>query len=85
MGIAMLIDDNSDDSYEYYPAVVPAVIGGGVLGIVLGILFKKQVRYEYPKPEDLEPVLKQHLTNDQIKSLAESHNRKTFKEVLGTN
>lgn len=57
------------------------LMGGGALGLVLTIPLK--IKHENPKP--IEPVLKQHLTNDQIKSIAESHNRKVFRTILEKN
>lgn len=61
---------------------VTEIIGGTILGI-LSMKFTKDVKrtnYNIEKP--VEPVLKQHLTNNQIKSIAESHNRKVYKEIL---
>ena len=58
-----------------------AIAGSGAIGMLASLIIPEKVRYEYPKP--IEPVLKQHLTNDQIKSIAESHNRKVYKEILG--
>lgn len=55
------------------------LLGGGIIGIGIGLIPHK-IKHEYPKP--IEPILKQHLTNDQIKAIAESHNRKVYKEVL---
>lgn len=77
-GAMLFIVDN-----EIEPKVKYSILGGGVCGIIAGSLISIKVKMEYPKP--IEPVLKQHLTNDQIKSIAESHNRKIFKEILGTN
>lgn len=56
------------------------LIGGGILEMGVGLKIPKKIKHENPKP--IEPVLKQHLTNDQIKAIAESHNRKVYKEVL---
>lgn len=55
------------------------LIGGGILEMGVGLKIPKKIKHENPKP--IEPVLKQHLTNDQIKSIAESHNRKIFNEI----
>lgn len=55
-------------------------MGVGVLCTIVGIIKPLKIKHEYPKP--IEPILKQHLTNDQIKSIAESHNRKVYREIL---
>lgn len=56
------------------------IMGIGVLVTIVGTIKPLKIKHEYPKP--IEPILKQHLTNDQIKSIAESHNRKVFREIL---
>lgn len=75
-GAMLIISDN-----EIEPTVRYSILGGGLCGIIAGSLIPIKVKLEYPKPE--EPLLKQHLTNDQIKAIAESHNRKVYKEILG--
>lgn len=56
------------------------IMGVGVLVTIVGAIKPLKIKHENPKP--IEPVLKQHLTNDQIKSIAESHNRKVFRTIL---
>ena len=56
---------------------------GGTLGTILGAV-PQEKKYKNPNPhiKPMRPVFKQHLTNDQIKAIAESHNRKIFNEIL---
>ena len=77
MGLRGLADNNPSNYMGY------GFMGLGVLVTTIGIIKPVKIKHENPKP--IEPILKQHLTNDQIKSIAESHNRKVFNEISGAN
>lgn len=77
IGLVIVNNDQESETLGF------VFMGCGVAGVVAGLITPQKVRYEYPKP--IEPVLKQHLTNDQIKSIAESHNRKVFRTILEKN
>lgn len=76
MGLFGVINQDKYDTVGYGLGYM----GLGALVTIAGIIKPLKIKHEYPKP--LEPVLKQHLTNDQIKAIAESHNRKVYSEIL---
>lgn len=74
MGLFGVITPTNNNNMGY------GFMGLGVVTTAFGILNPAKIKHENPKP--IEPVLKQHLTNDQIKAIAESHNRKVHREIL---
>ena len=52
----------------------------GASGALLAYQFPLKQKIPYSRPK--EPVIKQYLTNDQIKSLAESYNRGVYTKIL---
>lgn len=74
MGLIIASSKNKAKNLGY------VLCGAGVLGVIVGSTIPSKIKHNNPKP--IEPVLKQHLTNDQLKSIAESHNRKVFREIL---
>lgn len=78
MGLFGVIDNARQDKKSNYWGY--GFMGVGTLTTIIGTLKPLAVKMENPKP--VEPILKQRLTNDQIKSIAESHNRKIYNEIL---
>ena len=59
----------------------------GTIGLLSGtsgafLAYRYPLKQKIPKPRPEEPVIKQYLTNDQIKSLAESYNRGIYAKIL---